>query len=123
MVSAIIIIIIIIIITIIIIISGALVREARASGVPWVSKFAAPSARTPFGGDGRKSGASPPGVGVCYKSCDVFFLRFSRREIAQEMAWPSRHVQKLVYFVFKYFNHNDRSTHFLANSLRFWAWK
>ena len=35
--------------------------------------------------------------------------------IAQEMEWPSRRVQKLVYFVFKYFNHNDPSTQFLAN--------
>ena len=74
-----------------------------------------PSVRTLFWGDGRESGASPSGGGVCYKSCEVFFLRFSRREIAQEMEWPSRRVQKLVYFVFKYFNHNDPSTQFLAN--------
>ena len=69
---------------------------------------------TPWG-DGRESGARPSGEGVCYKSCEVFFLHFSRREIAQEMEWPSRGVQKLVYFVFKYFNHNDPSTQFLAN--------
>ena len=44
-------------------------------------------------------------------------LRFSWREIAQEMAWPSHRVQKLVYFVFKYFKHNDRSTQTLSKKL------
>ena len=49
-------------------------RAKRASGAPWVRKFGydVAYARTLFAGEGRESGVSPSGGGVCYKSRDAF---------------------------------------------------
>ena len=62
-------------------------RAKRASEAPWVRKFGKPSirenlvmtyvayTRTLFAGEGRESGVSPSGGGVCYKSRDAFVQR------------------------------------------------
>ena len=86
-------------------------RAKRASETPWVRKFGKPSirehlvmtyvayTRTLFAGEGRESGVSPSGGGVCYKSPDAFvqpafFLAGKSRK-----KWRScRRVQKHVYF-------------------------
>ena len=65
----------------------------------WLRRQRSPSVRTLFGVDGRESGVSSSRGAICYKSCDVFVQpAFFLWEIAQEMVWPSRRVQKLVYF-------------------------
>ena len=73
----------------------------RASGAPWVRKFGKPSiqgkfgydvayVRTLFEGEGRESGVSPSGGGVCYRSpMHLCNPPFSWREIAKEMGWLS----------------------------------
>ena len=46
--------------------------------------------RTLFAQEGRESGVSPSGGGVCYKSCNAILCNplFSWQEIIQEMASP-----------------------------------
>ena len=50
-----------------------------------------------LGGDGRESGVSSSGGGVSVINRAMYLCNpcFSWREIAQEMAWPSRRVHKI----------------------------
>ena len=94
---------------------------ARTSEVPQLRKFGKLTIREimtsayvlPYtlwarvGGEGRESGVSPSGGGVCHiflagnRALHLCNPRFSWREIAQEMAWPLSSRSKTCFQLFR----------------------